>query len=82
MHVEWRNSAGIEPYPNNPRHNDPAVDTVAWIQAFGCRQPMGVDEERVTIVGHTRYKAAQKLGLQTAAPSAEEAHQRQRRVAI
>jgi ParB-like chromosome segregation protein Spo0J len=82
MHVELRNIAGIKPYPNNPRHNDLAVDTIAWIQAFGCRQPIVVDEEGINIVGHTRYKAAQKLGLRTAAPSAEEAHHRQRRVAI
>jgi len=81
MHVELRNIAGIKPNPNNPRHNDLAVDTVAWIQDSGCRQPV-VDEEGVIIVGHTRYKAAQKLGLRTAAPSAEEAHHRQRRVAI
>ncbi len=54
----------IKPYPNNPRLNDDAVDSVAAsIREFGFRQPIVVDTEGVIIVGHTRWKAAQKLGL-------------------
>jgi hypothetical protein len=34
----------------------------ASLRAFGWRQPIVVDEEGVIIVGHTRYKAALKLG--------------------
>lgn len=64
MKVELRNLDDIKPYPNNPRHNDHAVDTVAAsIEAFGFRQPIVVDEDDVIIVGATRYKAARKLGL-------------------
>jgi DNA modification methylase len=64
MHVEMRSITSIRPYDHNPRHNDPAVDAVAAsIQAFGFRQPIVVDEHDVIIVGHTRYKAALKLGL-------------------
>jgi DNA modification methylase len=64
MHVEMRPIGSIRPYDHNPRHNDPAVDAVAAsIQAFGFRQPIVVDEHDVIIVGHTRYKAALKLGL-------------------
>ena len=33
------------------------------IREFGFRQPIVVDEDGVIIVGHTRWKAAQKLGL-------------------
>ena len=59
-----RNVADIKPYPNNPRHNDAAVDVVAAsIRAFGFRQPLVVDEAGVIVVGHTRYKAAIKLGM-------------------
>src|SRR5262245_618725 len=66
MHVEMRPISSIRPYANNPRINDPAVDAVAAsIKAFGFRQPIVVDEEGVIIVGHTRYKAALKLGLET-----------------
>ena len=64
MHVEMRPLAAIRPYPGNPRHNDAAVDAVAAsIREFGFRQPIVVDERDVIVVGHTRYKAAHKLGL-------------------
>jgi DNA modification methylase len=64
MHVELRNIDDIRPYPNNPRHNDQAVDAVAEsIRKFGFRQPLVVDEDDVIIVGDTRLKAARKLGL-------------------
>ncbi|MFK5706010.1 ParB N-terminal domain-containing protein [Ligilactobacillus sp. LYQ139] len=54
----------IKPYPNNPRINEGGVDAVAKsIQEFGWQQPIVVDKDGVIIVGHTRYKAAQKLGL-------------------
>jgi hypothetical protein len=65
MHVEMRPISSIRPYENNPRLNDAAVDAVAAsIKEFGFRQPIVVDEEGVIIVGHTRYKAALKLGLE------------------
>src|SRR6476646_6891451 len=56
----------ITPYADNPRQNDAGVDAVAAsIREFGFRQPIVVDENYVIVVGHTRYKAAQKLGLET-----------------
>lgn len=66
MLVEDRPLESIKPYPNNPRVNDDAVDAVAAsIREFGFRQPLVVDEDNVIVVGHTRYKAALKLGLAT-----------------
>ena len=66
MQVEMRPISSIRPYENNPRLNDAAVDAVAAsIKEFGFRQPIVVDEQGVIIVGHTRYKAAFKLGLET-----------------
>lgn len=54
----------IKPYENNPRDNDDAVDSVAnSIKEFGWQQPIVVDKDNVIIVGHTRYKAAKKLGM-------------------
>jgi DNA modification methylase len=45
--------------------NDDAVDMVAQsIREFGFRQPIVVDANGVIICGHTRYKAALKLGLE------------------
>lgn len=56
----------IFPYENNPRNNEDAVDAVARsIEDFGFQQPLVLDKDRVIIVGHTRYKAAKKLGLET-----------------
>src|SRR4030088_2573196 len=64
MLVEMRPITSIRPYENNPRLNDAAVDAVAAsIKAFGFRQPIVVDEDGVIVVGHTRYKAAIKLGI-------------------
>jgi len=67
MRIEERAITSIRPYGQNPRCNDQAVDAVAAsIREFGFRQPIVVDEEGTIIVGHTRYKAALKLGLKTA----------------
>jgi DNA modification methylase len=66
MNIELWPLSRIKPYPGNPRVNDSAVDSVMKsIQEFGFRQPIVVDEHNVIVVGHTRYKAAQKLGLET-----------------
>jgi DNA modification methylase len=63
MHVEMRPIDSIRPYENNPRLNDGGVDAVAAsLREYGWRQPIVVDEDGVIIVGHTRYKAALKLG--------------------
>lgn len=55
----------IRPYERNPRIiPQAAVDAVARsIAAFGFRQPIVVDGDGVILAGHTRYKAAQQLGL-------------------
>lgn len=55
----------IRPYERNPRIiPQAAVDAVARsIQAFGFRQPIVVDGDGVILAGHTRYRAAQQLGL-------------------
>jgi DNA modification methylase len=56
----------IHPYENNPRLNAAAVEAVAAsIREYGFRQPIVVDEDGVIIVGHGRYQAALKLGLET-----------------
>ena len=54
----------VKPYEKNPRFNDDAVDAVARsIKEFGWQQPIVVDRDMVIIVGHTRLKAAENLGL-------------------
>jgi len=64
MKIEMRDLSEIRPFENNPRINEPAVEAVARsIREFGFRQPIVVDEQGIIVVGHTRYKAALKLGL-------------------
>lgn len=54
------------PYENNPRKNDEAVDKVALsISAFGFKVPIVIDANNVIVTGHTRLKAAKKLGIKT-----------------
>ena len=64
MKVQNVSIDSIKPYENNPRDNDGGVDAVAnSIKEFGWQQPIVVDNDNVIIVGHTRYKAAKKLGM-------------------
>lgn len=62
--VTYMDVDSLIPYANNPRLNDNAVDAVAAsIKEFGFKVPIVVDGESVIIDGHTRLKAAHKLGL-------------------
>ena len=54
----------VKPYEKNPRFNDDAVDAVAKsIKEFGWQQPIVTDKDMTVICGHTRLKAAERLGL-------------------
>jgi DNA modification methylase len=55
----------IKPYEHNPRAiKDKAIDKVAAsIREFGFQQPIVVDKAGIVIVGHTRLRAAEKLGM-------------------
>lgn len=56
----------IKPYENNPRNNDEAVDKVAAsIKDFGFKVPIIIDSDNVIVAGHTRYKAALKIGCES-----------------
>ncbi len=52
------------PYEKNPRNNDKGVDAVAnSIKTYGFKVPIVIDKSNVVVTGHTRLKAAKKLGL-------------------
>jgi len=54
----------LKPYKNNPRKNDGAVDKLAEsIREFGFKVPVIIDKNFEIVAGHTRVKAATKLGL-------------------
>ena len=66
MNIIERDIETLIPYANNPRNNDSAVDAVAAsIKEFGFKVPIIIDKEGVIVAGHTRLKAAKKLGLET-----------------
>lgn len=56
----------LKPYEKNPGKNDEAVKYVAEsIKEFGFKVPIVVDKNNVIVAGHTRYKAAKSLGMDT-----------------
>lgn len=57
----------LKPWAGNPRINDDAVDAVAEsIRTFGFNVPILCDEGLTIIAGHTRWKAATRLGMEKA----------------
>lgn len=64
MKIIEKRISELKPYENNPRNNDAAVDAVAAsIKEFGFKVPIIIDKDNVIVAGHTRLKAAEKLGL-------------------
>lgn len=64
MQIVLRKIDELIPYVNNARKNDHAVDAVASsIKNYGFKQPIVIDSHGEVIAGHTRLKAAKKLGL-------------------
>ena len=56
------NIKDIQPYINNARKNDGAVEAVAEsIRQCGYVAPIIVDEDNIILAGHTRWKALKKL---------------------
>ena len=64
MDIELWDIERVKEYDRNPRCNEGAVEAVAKsIREFGFRVPVIVDAADILIAGHTRMKAARKLGL-------------------
>lgn len=56
----------VIPYEKNPRINDNAVPAVMRsIEEFGFKVPIVIDKNGTIVTGHTRLKAAKKLGMKT-----------------
>ena len=64
MRIVEKKIGEIKPYESNPRKNDKAVDAVMEsIKEFGFKVPMVITSDGEIVTGHTRYRAAKKLGL-------------------
>lgn len=56
----------VIPYEKNQRINDNAVPAVMKsIEEFGFKVPIVIDKNGTIVTGHTRLKAAKKLGMKT-----------------
>lgn len=65
LQVVYRKVDEIIPYEKNPRLNDEAVEPVAEsIKEFGFKIPIVLSSDGVIVAGHTRIKAAKKLGME------------------
>ena len=65
MQIKEIEISSLIEYENNPRNNDGAVDAVAEsIKQFGFKVPIVIDRDNVIVAGHTRLKAARKIGLE------------------
>ena len=54
----------LHPWDDNPRLNEHAVDAVAEsIRSFGFNVPILCDQNLTIVAGHTRWKAAKKIGM-------------------
>lgn len=66
MNIIEKSLGEIRPYEKNPRKNDEAVKYVAEsIKQFGFKVPIVIDANGVIVAGHTRYKAAKQLKMNT-----------------
>lgn len=64
IQIVYRRVDELREYENNPRKNDKAVKAVAAsIELAGFKVPMVIDTDGVIVAGHTRLKAAKKLGM-------------------
>lgn len=61
----WEDASALVPWDRNPRVNDHVIEDVATsIKRFGFAAPIVArKKDKVVIAGHTRLKAAMKLGL-------------------
>jgi len=66
MQIVEKKVTELKAYEKNPRKNDNAVGPVAEsIKEFGFKVPIIIDKDNVIVAGHTRLKAAKKLGMKT-----------------
>lgn len=66
MNIIEKRVKDLKPYEKNPRKNDDAVQYVAnSIKEFGFRVPIVIDSDNTIVCGHTRWKAAKLLKMET-----------------
>jgi hypothetical protein len=65
LQVKYINPKELKPWAKNPRINDKAAEKLSkLIERFGFVNPIICDKDGTVRAGHTRLKAALKLGLE------------------
>lgn len=66
MEIEFIKTDDVKQYAKNAKkHPEEQVNYIAnSIKEFGFRQPIVVDKDNVIVIGHGRFLAAKKLGLE------------------
>ena len=66
LKIQQMELSALKPWEDNPRISDEAVDAVAKsIESFGFNVPILCDRQFTIIAGHTRWKAAKKIGMKS-----------------
>lgn len=66
LKVQQIEPSKLKPWEDNPRINDEAVNAVVKsIKSFGFNVPILCDQQFTIIAGHTRWKAAKKIGMKS-----------------
>ena len=66
LKIQQMEPSALKPWEDNPRINDEAVDAVVKsIKSFGFNVPILCDQQFTIIAGHTRWKAAKKIGMKS-----------------
>lgn len=66
LKIQQMEPFALKPWEDNPRINDKAVDAVAKsIKSFGFNVPILCNQQLTIIAGHTRWKAAKKIGMKS-----------------
>lgn len=64
MKIEMIPIDSLKENKRNPRYNDPAIEAVAAsIETYGFNNPIVTDSDLNIAAGHTRLKAAKRLGM-------------------
>jgi len=65
MEIEYCKPSDLKPHPKNPRiHPDSAIEKLMKsIGEFGFVNPILISKDNYILAGHSRFKAAKKLGL-------------------
>lgn len=66
MEIKNKRTDELKPYEMNAKkHDQRQIDNVAEsIRQFGWKQPLVIDKDNTIVIGHCRWEAAKKLGLE------------------